>query len=100
MLNQLLHKVLRLGCGELFIERNDEKMPHPKRPDQSDLVRRGGKQVWRFLRPQDFLRVGIKRDYDRRSVFRPRVLGRSGDNRLMTEMNTVEDADGEKERSG
>ena len=54
----------------------------------------------RFLRPQYFLRVRIKRDYDGGSAFRPRVLGRSGDNRLMTEMNTVEDANGEKEWSG
>ena len=100
MLNQLLHKILRFGCGELFIKRNHQKMPHPKRPNQSDLVGCGGKQVRCFLRPQDFLRVGIKRDYDGRSVFRTRVLGRSGDNRLMTEMNTVEDANGEKERSG
>jgi len=100
MLNQLLYKILRFGCGELFIKRNDEKMAHPKRANQSDLVRCGGKQMRRFLGPQDFLGVGIKRDYDGRSAFRPRVLGRSGDNRLMTEMNTVEDADGEKERSG
>jgi hypothetical protein len=44
--------------------------------------------------------VGIKRDYDGRSIFFPRVLGRSGNNRRMTEMDTVEDADGEKERPG
>src|SRR5262249_38964835 len=98
ILNQLLHKILWFGCGELCIERNNEKMPHSKPPDQSDLVFGGGKQMRRLLRPQHFLRMGIKRDYDWRSIFCPRMLGRSGYDRLMTEMDTVKDANGEKER--
>jgi len=74
-------------------------MPHAKGPDQSNLVRRGRKQMRRFFRTEYFLRVRIKGHYDGSTIWRPRVLRRSGDDRLMTEMNTVEDADGEKERS-
>ena len=74
-------------------------MSHAKGANQSDLVRRGRKQMRRFVRPQYFFRVRIKGDYDRGSIYRPRVLRRSGDDRLMAEMNTVEDADGEKERT-
>jgi hypothetical protein len=100
MLNQLLHKILRFGRGELFIEWNDEKMPHPEFLDQSDLMRRSSKQMWRLLGPQDFLRVRIKRHYDGRSIFRQRMLSGSGDNRLMTEMDTIKHTNGDEKRAG
>ena len=42
----------------------------------------------------------IECDHDRRSIGRSSVFGRSGDDCLMTEMDAVEDADGQKERTG
>src|ERR1043166_1955486 len=100
MLDQLLHEILWFGGGKMFIERNDQEMSHSKRAIQSDFVRRSGKQMRRFVRPQYFLRVRIKCDYDSRTVRRPSVLCRSRDHCLMAKMNTVEDADGEKEWTG
>jgi hypothetical protein len=44
----------------MFIERNDQQMSDTKRANQSDLVRRSGKQMRRFVRPQYFFRVRIK----------------------------------------
>jgi hypothetical protein len=41
----------------------------------------------------------VECDHDRRSVGRPGVFGGSRDDRLMAEMNAVEDANGEKERA-
>src|SRR5207249_6033332 len=99
MLDQLLREILWFGGGKLFIERNDQQMPHTKRAYQSDLVGRGGQQVWRFVRPQYFLWVWIKRDYHRRTIRLASVFRRSGDHSLMTEMDTVEYPDGEKERA-
>ena len=75
-------------------------MPYAKGTDQSDLVLGGCEQMRRFFWPEYFLRVRIKRHYDRSTIWRPRVLRRSGDDRLMTEVNTVEDADSQKERAG
>jgi hypothetical protein len=50
----------------------------------------------RAFRPQDFFRVRIKRDHDRRSVGGPGVFGRGRDDGLMAEMNAVKYSDREK----
>src|SRR5256885_14432990 len=55
--------------------------------------------MWRALRSQHFFRMRIEREHDRRSIRRARVFGRSGDDRLMSAVNAVENADREKERS-
>jgi hypothetical protein len=99
MLDQLLHEILGFGRGKIFIERNDQKMSHTKRANQSDLVGRSGKQMRRFVRPQYFFWVRIKGDYHRRSIYRPSVFRRSRNDCLMPKMDPVEDADGEKERA-
>jgi hypothetical protein len=99
MLDQLLHEILGFGGGKMFIELNDQQMSHTKRANQSDLVRRSGKQMRRFVRPQYFFRVRIKGDYHRRSIYRPSVFRRSRNDCLMPEMDPVEDTDGEKERA-
>ena len=92
-----MHEILGFGRGKMFIEGNDQKMSHAKRPDQSDLVRCSGKQMRRFVRPQYFFRVRIKRDYHRRSIHCPSVFRRSRNDCLMSEMHAVEDTDGEEE---
>src|SRR3954454_16732528 len=83
----------------MFIERNDQKMSHTKRPNESDLVRRSGEQMRRFVRTQYFFRVRIKRDYHRRSIHGSGVSRGSGNDCLMSEMDTVEDANGQKNRA-
>src|SRR5262249_55513350 len=99
MLDQLLHKILGLGGGKLFIESNDQQMPHAKRANQSDFVRRSGKQVRRFIGAQYFLWVWIKCDHHRRTICRTSVFRRSGDHCLMTQMDAIEDADRQKKRA-
>src|SRR5437660_10323912 len=100
MLDQLLHEILRLGGSKMFIERNDQQMPHTKRANQSDFVLRGREQVRCFVGPQYFFRVRIECNHHRRATYRPSVLRRSGDYRLMTKVDAIEDADGEKQRIG
>jgi hypothetical protein len=56
--------------------------------------------VWRFVGPQYFFRVRIKREYHRRSVDQPSVFRRSGNHCLMPEMDPVENAYREKKRTG
>ena len=51
------------------------------------------------MRSQYFFRVRIECDYNGRSVGRLGVFGGGGDDRLMAEVNAVEDADREKERA-
>src|SRR5215471_17654926 len=97
MLDQLLHEILGLGRGKMFIERNDQKMSHTKRADQSDLVRCRREQVWRFFGPQYFFGVRIEGDYQRRSIHRPSVFSRSRNDSLMSEMDAVEDTDREEQ---
>src|SRR5215471_6644718 len=99
MLDQLLHEILGLGRGKMFIERNDQKMSNTKRANQSDLVRCRREQMWRFFGPQYFFRVRIKGDYQRRSIHRPSVFCGSRNDCLMSKMDAVEDTDGEKERA-
>ena len=99
MLDQLLHEILGFSGGKMFIERNDQKMSHTKRANQSDLVRRSGKQMRRFVRPQYFFRMRIKGDHHRRAIYRPSVFRRSRNDCLMPEMDAVEDTDSEKERA-
>src|SRR5215468_6820285 len=100
MLDQLLHEILRLCGCKIFVKGNDQQMLHTKRANQSDLVWRGGKQMWCFVRSQYFFRVRIKRDYDRRSICRTSMFSRSRYDCLMPEMDAVEDTDREKERAG
>src|SRR6516164_7659060 len=99
MLHQLLHEILGFGGSKMFIERNDQQMPHTKRANQTDLVWRGGEQVRRFLGPQYFFRMRIKCHHHRRAIGRPSMFRRSGNHCLMSEMDSVEHTDGEKERA-
>ena len=97
MLDQLLHEILGLGGGKLFVERNDQKVSHTKRANQRDLVWRSGKQMRGFVRSQYFFRVRIKSDDNRCSVCRPSVFCGSRNDCLMAEMHAVEDTNGKKE---
>jgi hypothetical protein len=42
----------------------------------------------------------VESNDDRSAVCRPGVLGRCGNDGLMAKMHTIEDPDGEKERTG
>jgi hypothetical protein len=53
----------------------------------------------RFVRPQYFFRVGVKGNYHRHSIDRPSVFRGSRNDCLMPEMDTIEDADGQKKRA-
>ena len=53
----------------------------------------------RKLRPQKFFRMRIEGDYGRSAVSGASVLGRSGNDSLMAEMNAIENSDGEKDRT-
>ena len=100
MLDQLLHEILGFGGGKMFIERNNQKMSHTKRANQSDLVLRRGEQVRRFFGPQYFFRVRIKSDYHGCSIHSLSVSRRSRNDCLMPEMDPVENTYREKKRTG
>ena len=100
MLHQLVNEILGLRGSKLFIEGNDQQMFDTKRANHSDFVGRRGEQVRCFFRPQYFLGVGIKGDYHRRAIRRLSVLRRSRNDCLMSEMDPVEDTNGEKELAG
>ena len=68
--------------------------------DQRDLMLRSGQQVGRSIGTQDLGRMRIERYNDGCSAGLARVACRSGNDRLMTEMHTIEDPNGEKERPG
>ena len=68
--------------------------------DERDLVLRRGDQMRRVLRPQHFRRMRVERHDHGRAARVFGMPGRSGDDRLMSEVNAVEDANGEKERTG
>ena len=54
----------------------------------------------RILRPQHFRGMRVKRNNDRCATRVFGVARRRGNDRLMTEMHTIEDPNGEKERPG
>ena len=59
----------------------------------------GGEQMRRFFRPEHFFRMRIKRDNYRGPTRRMSVLRRRGDHCLVTEMDAIEYADGQKNGS-
>ena len=100
MRHQFLNEVFGLGCGELLVEGDDEQMPNPQRLNQRDFVLSCAEQARRGLRSQNFFRVRVEGDDDRCTLFSAGVVGRSGNDRLMSAMNAVKNADGEKEGTG
>ena len=54
--------------------------------------------VGRFVRPQNFRRMRIEGDYDRSSAGRFRILCGMGNNSLMAQVHSIENADSGKER--
>src|SRR5205085_6261168 len=68
MSDQLLHKIFRLGRGELFVEINDEQVLHAESADQGDLMLGCAQQVGRGFRSQNLFRMWVERDHNRRST--------------------------------
>src|SRR4029077_14249222 len=99
VLGQLDNEIFRLGLGEIFVERNYQEMADSKSANQRDLMRRGSNEMRRILRPQNFGRMWIERDNNRRSIFRMGMPRRSGDDGLVTEVHAVERADREEKRT-
>ena len=100
MRHQLPDKVFRRSRRELPIEMQDEKMRDPEIADERDLVLRRGQQMGRIFRTQHLRGMRVERNDHRCATRVFGVARRSGNDRLMTEMHTIEDADGEKERPG
>ena len=98
--DQLLHEFLGRSGGKCPIERQDKEMRDPEIPDQRDLVLGGGEQMRGILRAQDFRGMRIERHHHRRPCRSFGVTRRSGDDGLVTEVETVEGADGEEEGPG
>src|SRR6478609_4313344 len=98
-LRQLGNEIFRLGLGEIFVERNYQEMADSKSANQRDLMRRGSNEMRRILWPQNFGRMWIEGDNNRRSIFRMGMPRRSGDDGLMTAVHAVECADREKKRA-
>ena len=99
VLGQLGNEIFRLGLREIFVERNDQEMADSKSANQRDLMRRGSNEMRRILWPQNFGRMWIEGDNNRRSIFRMGMPRRSGDDGLVTEVYAVERADREEKRT-
>jgi hypothetical protein len=69
----LLDEVLRWSSGEVFVERDDEKMLNAQITDQRDLVLGGSEQMRCIVWPQHLERMWIERDDDRFSAGRLRM---------------------------
>src|SRR5438309_11469687 len=95
VLGQLGNEIFRLGLREIFVERNYQEMADSKRANQRDLVRRGSDEMGRVLRPQNFGRMWIEGDNNRRSIFGMGMPRRSGDDGLVTEVHAGERPDRE-----
>src|SRR5204863_226326 len=93
VLGQLVNEILRLGLCEIFVERNYQEMADTKSANQRDVMRRGSNEMRRILWPQNFGRMWIEGDNNRRSIFRMGMPRRSGDDGLVTEVYAVERAD-------
>ncbi len=98
--HQLLHKFFGRRRGELPIEMQDEKMRDSEIADERDLMLGRSQQMRRVVGAQYLGRMRVERDDHRCATRVFGVARRSGDDRLMAEMHTIEDADGEKERPG
>jgi hypothetical protein len=72
-------------------------MLHSEVANQFDLVLRGREQMGCLRGPKDFHRVRVESNDDWSAVCRPGVLGRCGNDCLMAKMDTIENADGEKD---
>src|SRR2546423_15652787 len=96
---QLGNEILRLGLREIFVERNYQEMADSKSANQRDLMRCGSNEMGRILWSQNFGRMWIERDNNRRSIFRMGMPRGSGDDGLVTEVQAVERADREEKRA-
>src|SRR6266536_2897014 len=99
MRHQLLHKVFRRGCGKCLVEFDDEQMPYSEVANQFDLVLRGREQMGCVVGAKYFHRMRIKSNDHRSALCGTGVLGRGGNDGLMTAVHTIEDPDGEKKRT-
>ena len=98
-LRQLSNEMFRLRLGEIFVERKYQEMADPKSTNQGDLMRRGSDEMGRILWPQNFGRMWIEGDNNRRSIFKVSMARRSGDDGLVIEVHAVERADHEEKRT-
>src|SRR5438093_7368351 len=99
VLGQLGNQILLLGLREIFVERNYQEMADSKSANQRDLMRRGSNEMGRTLWSQNFGRMWIERDNNRRSIFRMGMPRRSGDDGLVTDVNARERASREEKRT-
>src|SRR5205814_10431260 len=99
VLGQLVNEILRLGLCEIFVERNYQEMADTKSANQRDLMRLGSNEMRRILWPQNFGRMWIEGDNNRRSIFRMGMRRRRADDGLVTEVYAVARADREEKRT-
>ena len=97
--DQLPNEILRRGRSQFAIKFEHEQMRHSQFANKRDLVLRRGQEPRTFLRPENLCRVRIKRNHDGRATRFDRVPRGSGDDRLMSKVDTIKDTDGEKNRA-
>ena len=93
MPDQVEDEFLGWSRSEFAIETQNEQMCHTEIANERDLMLGGRQQMRRFLRPQYLRRMWIKGYYDSCAACLPRVSRRSGNDRLMAEVDSVENAD-------
>jgi hypothetical protein len=68
MRHKLLHKIFWRRCGECLVELDDEQVPDPEIPDQSDLVLRSSEQMRSLHGPKHFHGMRVESDDDRSAI--------------------------------
>src|SRR5690349_3125539 len=100
MRHELFHKVFRRSRGKCLVEFDDEQMPYAVVANQSDLWLRSRKQMRCVVGPEHFNRMPIETNNDWTPMCRSGVLGRGGNDGMMTAVEAAENPDGEKKGTG
>src|SRR6266404_6203079 len=99
MRDQCADEIFGLGRRKLFIEMDNQQVADAEVANERDLVLCRGQQMRGALWSQNLFGMRIKSDHDRCAICRARMIGRSGNNLLMTAMDAVENADCEEKRT-
>ncbi len=99
-LDQLPNEISRRGRSQLAVKLQHQQMRHAEGPDERDLVLRRGEKTRAFLRTEKLCRVRVESNDDRCPARFLRVARRGRNNRLMAEMDPVENPNRKKNRPG
>ena len=97
---QLPNEISRRGRSQLAVKLQHQQVRDAEGPDERNLVLRCGEKTRAFLGTEKLCRVRVESNDDRCPARFLRVARRARNNRLMTAMDPVENANRKKNRPG